>query len=91
MPTPSFAGVDQQVAASAGERKREEKRSTFDLEPPIAGHQSFPKCFGGHGASRLIHLRLLRPLRPNILQRYLHRGDRYLLARSIIPDPSQNE
>jgi hypothetical protein len=24
-----------------GEREREEKRSTFDLEPPIAGHSSF--------------------------------------------------
>jgi hypothetical protein len=45
--------ADQQVAASAGESKREEKHSTFDLEPPIAGHQSFPKRFGGHGAVRL--------------------------------------
>jgi hypothetical protein len=41
------------VTAAVGEREREEKRSTFDLEPPIAGHQSFPKRFGGHGASRL--------------------------------------
>jgi hypothetical protein len=24
------------------EREREEKRSTFDLEPPIAGHSNFP-------------------------------------------------
>jgi hypothetical protein len=36
-----------------GERKRVEKHFTFDLEPPIARHQSFPKRFGGHGAARL--------------------------------------
>jgi hypothetical protein len=50
VPTRSFTEADQQVAVSAGERKREEKRSAFDLEPPIAGHQSFPNRFGGHGA-----------------------------------------
>jgi hypothetical protein len=30
----------------------------------------------------------LRPLRPRILQPYLHRGNGYLLARSMSPDPS---
>jgi hypothetical protein len=34
------------------------------------------------------YLNALRPLRPHILQRYLHRGNRYLLARSMSPDPS---
>ena len=29
------------------------KRSTSDLEAPIAGHQTLPKRFGGHGATRL--------------------------------------
>jgi IS5 family transposase len=36
------------------------------------------------------YLNALRPLRPHILQRYLHRGNRYLLARSMSPDPSHN-
>src|SRR5580700_5598692 len=35
-------------------RKRGEKRSAFDLEPPIAGHQSIPKRFAGHGAELVI-------------------------------------
>jgi len=52
--------ADQQIAAAVGERKREEKRSTFDLEPPIAGHQSFPKCFGGHGAEPVVGPRFAR-------------------------------
>ena len=39
--------MGQQIAATVGEREREERRPTFDLEPPIAGHQSFPKRFGG--------------------------------------------
>jgi hypothetical protein len=47
LPTRSFSETDQQIAAAVGERKRVEKRSTFDLEAPIAGHQSFPKRFGG--------------------------------------------
>jgi hypothetical protein len=34
------------------------------------------------------YLNALRPLRSHILQRYLHRGNRYLLARSMSPDPS---
>jgi hypothetical protein len=33
------------------------------------------------------YLNALRPLRPHILQRYLHRGNRYLLGRSMSPDP----
>ena len=33
------------------------------------------------------YLNALRPLRPHILQRHLHRGNRYLLARSMSPDP----
>jgi transposase len=33
------------------------------------------------------YLNALRPLRPHILQRYLHRGNCYLLARSMSPDP----
>jgi len=53
VPTRSFTEVDQQVAATIGERERVEKRSAFDLEPPIAGRQSFPKRFGGRGAVRL--------------------------------------
>jgi hypothetical protein len=52
----SFTEADQQIAAAVGERKRVEKRSAFDLEPPIAGHRSFPKRFGGHGAARLCRL-----------------------------------
>src|ERR1700722_19137067 len=32
-------------------RKRVKKRSTFDLEPTIAGHQKFPTRFGGHSAT----------------------------------------
>jgi hypothetical protein len=42
------------VAATVGERKHVEKRIAFDLEPPIAGHQSFMKRFGGHSAARLL-------------------------------------
>jgi hypothetical protein len=34
------------------------------------------------------YLNALRPLRPHILQRYLHRGNRYLLARSMSPEPN---
>src|SRR6267142_1938550 len=34
------------------------------------------------------YLNALRPLRPHILRRYLHRGNCYLLARSMSPDPS---
>ena len=34
--------TNQQVAATVGERKRVEKRSAFNLEPPIAGHPNFP-------------------------------------------------
>src|SRR5712675_1898710 len=34
------------------------------------------------------YLNALRPLRSHILQRYLPRGNRYLLARSMSPDPS---
>ena len=37
------------------------------------------------------YLNALRPLRPHILQRYLHRGNRYLLARSMSPDPNPAE
>jgi hypothetical protein len=37
VPARSFTETDQQIAAAVGESKREEKRSTFDLEPPIAG------------------------------------------------------
>jgi hypothetical protein len=48
------------VAATVGERKHVEKRIAFDLEPPIAGHQSFMKRFGRDGAARLLpSLRLL--------------------------------
>jgi phasin len=36
------------------------------------------------------YLNALRPLRPHVLQRYLHRGNRHLLARSMSPDPSNN-
>ena len=43
---------DQEVAATVGERKREEKHPGFDLESTIAGHPSFPRGFGGHGAFR---------------------------------------
>ena len=32
------------------------------------------------------YLKALRPLRPHILQRYLHRGNCYLSARSMGPD-----
>jgi hypothetical protein len=53
VPTRSFNEANHQIAAAVGERKRIEKRSTFDLGPSIAGHQSFPKRFGGQGASRL--------------------------------------
>ena len=52
VPTRSFAEVDQKIAVAVGERERPEKRTAFDLEPPITGQQSFPKHFGGHGASR---------------------------------------
>jgi hypothetical protein len=38
----AFDVTDQQIAATVGERKREEKRSALDLEPTIAGHPSFP-------------------------------------------------
>ena len=34
------------------------------------------------------YLNVLRPLRSHILQRCLHRGNRYLLAPSMSPDPS---
>jgi len=33
----AFDVTNQQIAAAVGERKRAEKRLTFDLEPPIAG------------------------------------------------------
>jgi len=35
VPTRSFTEADQQIAATIGERKRVEKRTAFDLEPPI--------------------------------------------------------
>jgi hypothetical protein len=47
------AGGFNLAAAAVGQRKRVEKRSTFDLPPPIAGHPSSPNRFGGHGAMRL--------------------------------------
>jgi len=47
----AFDVTDQQVAATVGERERVEKRSAFDLEPAIAGQQSFSIRFGGHGAA----------------------------------------
>jgi hypothetical protein len=50
----AFDVTNQQVSAAVGEREREEKRSTFDLEPPIAGHRSFPKRFGERGAELVI-------------------------------------
>ena len=53
VPTLLFTEADQQVSATVGERKRAEKRSTFDLEPPMAGHRSFPKRFDGRGVARL--------------------------------------
>src|SRR6267378_4846756 len=37
------------------------------------------------------YLNALRPLRLHILRRYLHRGNRYLLARSMSPDPNPAE
>ena len=43
----AFDVTDQQVAAVVGERKREEKRSAFELASPIAGHQSFSTRFVG--------------------------------------------
>jgi hypothetical protein len=49
----AFDVTNQLVAAVVGERERVEKRSTFDLEPPIAGHRGFPNRFGGHGAERI--------------------------------------
>ena len=42
----AFDVTNQQFAAAVGERTRAEKRSAFDLEPPKAGHQRFPKSFG---------------------------------------------
>jgi hypothetical protein len=33
----AFDVTNQQIAAAVGERKRAEKRFTFDLEPPIPG------------------------------------------------------
>jgi hypothetical protein len=56
----AFDVTDQEVAAAVGERKREEKRSAFDLKPPIAGHRSFPNRFGGHGAEPVIGPRFAR-------------------------------
>jgi hypothetical protein len=50
------------IAASGGGREREKNRSAFNLEPPIAGHQSFPKRFDGHGASRLCPPTLAHPM-----------------------------
>jgi hypothetical protein len=52
----SFTEADQHIAAAVVKRMRVEKRSAFDLEPPIEGHRSFPKRFGGHRASRLAGL-----------------------------------
>src|SRR6202035_1573454 len=52
----SFTEADQHIAVAVVKRMRVEKRSAFDLEPPIEGHRSFPKRFGGHGASRLASL-----------------------------------
>src|SRR5580692_314639 len=49
-PTRSFTEADQQIPVAVGDRRRVEKRSTFDLEPPMAGQRSFPKRIGGHGA-----------------------------------------
>jgi hypothetical protein len=48
-----FDVTNQQVAAAIGEHERVERRSPFDLEPPMAGHWCFPKRFGGQGAERL--------------------------------------
>jgi hypothetical protein len=52
------------VAAATGERKRMEKRSTFDLEPPIAGHRSFPETlWRARRFALLPTVRVLSPLR----------------------------
>jgi hypothetical protein len=52
--------TDQRIAATAGQRKRVEKRSTLDLEPPIAGHPSLPYRFGRQGAELVIGPRFTR-------------------------------
>jgi hypothetical protein len=49
-----------QIAAAVDERERVEKRSAFDLEPPIAGHRRFPKRFGEYGAELVIGPRFAR-------------------------------
>jgi transposase len=45
-----------------------------------------PAVYGPH--KTLYNRFVRRPLRLHILRRYLHRGNRYLLARSMSPDPS---
>jgi hypothetical protein len=60
MPHALLSEADQKIAAAVGERKRVGKRSAFDLEPPIAGHLSFPKRFGGPGAKPVIGPRFAR-------------------------------
>jgi hypothetical protein len=38
----AFDVTNQYVATAVGEHEPVQKRFTFDLEPPIAGHLSFP-------------------------------------------------
>jgi hypothetical protein len=65
------------LSPAAASRPRAKRRSTAPQ-----GREYVRK------AKRLAaYLNALRPLRPHILQRYLHRGNRDLLARSMSPDP----
>ena len=56
----TFDVSDQQIAATISKCEREEKRATFDLKPTIAGHQSLPSQFGGHGTEPVIGPRSAR-------------------------------
>ena len=63
-PTRSFTEADQLIAAAVGERKREEKRSTFDLEPPVAGHRSFPNALVSTALHAFAHPPLVASILP---------------------------
>jgi hypothetical protein len=87
------------VAAAVGERKRIEKRSAFNLEPPIAGHRSFPETLwwarrgachrAAHCADPLAPLPTLRLLRSAFRGLCCKTREHFLrrLIRKFLPRP----
>jgi hypothetical protein len=82
VPTRSFTEADQQIAATVGEHKRKEKRSTFDLEPPIAGISELPETlWWARRYAPLPTLRLLDRSKMTLMRHW-----RFKIA-AVQPDP----